>query len=126
MTSSTSLIDLLRNPQALAAYQNNPQGFLSSAGSNVSPADIHDALVLLQDSQDADSNGTQHSGSNHLRPWSARCWLSRLTAAPAPRSMSRARSIIASGAPTRTVGRCADHPGDGELERGFETDPMSS
>ncbi|MCU1666098.1 MAG: hypothetical protein JWR58_6163, partial [Pseudonocardia sp.] len=60
------LLNLLRDPQALAAYQNNPQGFLSSCGSNVSPADIHDALVLLQDSQDADSNGTQHTGATHL------------------------------------------------------------
>jgi hypothetical protein len=70
MTSSTSLIDLLlnllRDPQALAAYQNNPQGFLSSCGSNVSPADIHDALVLLQDSQDADPNQAHHTGATHL------------------------------------------------------------
>src|SRR3979490_485003 len=70
MTSSTSLIDLLlnllRDPQALAAYQNNPQGFLSSCASNVSAADTHDALVLLQDSQDADPNQAQHSGSTHL------------------------------------------------------------
>jgi hypothetical protein len=70
MTSSNSLIDLLlnllRDPQAVAAYQNDPQGFLSSCGSNVSPADIHDALLLLQDSQDADPSGAQHGSADHL------------------------------------------------------------
>ncbi|MCU1664100.1 MAG: hypothetical protein JWR58_4165, partial [Pseudonocardia sp.] len=69
MTSSTSLIDLLlnllRDPQALAAYQNDPQGFLSSCG-DVAPADIHDALVLLQDSQDADHSRDHNTGGNHV------------------------------------------------------------
>jgi hypothetical protein len=69
MTSSNSLIDLLlnllRDPQALAAYQDDPQGFLSSCG-NVSPADVHDALLLLQDSQDADSSRDYNTGGNHV------------------------------------------------------------
>jgi hypothetical protein len=69
MTSSTSLIDLLlnllRDPQALAAYQNDPQGYLSSCG-DVSPDDIHDALVLLQDSQDADHSRDHNTGGNHV------------------------------------------------------------
>ena len=69
MTSSTSLIDLLlnllRDPQALAAYQEDPQGFLSSCG-NVSPADVHDALLLLQDSQDADFSRDYNTGGNDV------------------------------------------------------------
>jgi hypothetical protein len=69
MTSSTSLIDLLlnllRDPQALAAYQEDPQGFLSSCG-DVSPSDIHDALLLLQDSQDADFSRDYNTGGNDV------------------------------------------------------------
>jgi hypothetical protein len=68
MTAPTSLIDmilnLLRNPSAAAAFQQDPQSFLASCGAeNVSPADVHDALVLAaDDDQDWGRHG-QHHGS---------------------------------------------------------------
>ncbi len=54
MTASTSLIDmilnLLRNPSELAAFQQNPTAYLDACGAgDVTPADIHDALVLADD-----------------------------------------------------------------------------
>jgi hypothetical protein len=69
MTNSTSLLDLLlsllRDPSALAAYQEDPDGFLATCG-DVSPDDIRDALVLLQDNQDADFNRDYNTGGNHV------------------------------------------------------------
>jgi hypothetical protein len=78
MTTSTSLLDLLlnlfRDPQALAAFKEDPNGFLASCG-DISPADVHDALVLLQDNQDAsfdrdyNTGGASHtSGNVHIPP----------------------------------------------------------
>ena len=69
MTASTSLLELLlnllRDPDALAAYRDDPEGFLASCG-DVSPDDIHDALVLLQDNQDAGFDRDYNTGGNHV------------------------------------------------------------
>jgi hypothetical protein len=69
MTTSTSLLELLlnllRDPSALAAYRDDPEGFLSSCG-DVSPEDIREALVLLQDNQDADFGRDYNTGGNHI------------------------------------------------------------
>jgi hypothetical protein len=69
MTNSTSLLELLlsllRDPGALAAYRDDPEGFLSSCG-DVSPEDIREALILLQDNQDADFGRDYNTGSNHV------------------------------------------------------------
>jgi hypothetical protein len=69
MTTSTSLLELLlsllRDPSALAAYRDDPEGFLSSCG-DVSPEDIREALVLLQDNQDADFSRDYNTGGNHI------------------------------------------------------------
>jgi hypothetical protein len=70
MTTSTSLLDLLlnllRDPSALAAYQDDPEAYLSSCG-DFSPADVHDALVLIQDNQDADLDRDHSTGGNHIQ-----------------------------------------------------------
>jgi hypothetical protein len=67
-TASTSLLDLLlslfRSPEALAAYKEDPQGFLSSCV-NISPADVRDALVLLEDSQEAEFSRDYNTGPSH-------------------------------------------------------------
>ncbi|WP_433277113.1 IniB N-terminal domain-containing protein [Pseudonocardia xinjiangensis] len=67
MTTSTSLLDLLlnllRDPEALAAYKDDPESFLASCG-DISPDDVRDALVLLEDSQDADFDREHNSGGN--------------------------------------------------------------
>src|SRR3954471_9913769 len=68
MTTSTSLIEfllsLLRDPEALAAYQDDPNGYLASCGlDNISPADVHDALVLLEDNQSADFSRDYNTGN---------------------------------------------------------------
>src|SRR5690349_17799523 len=78
MTTSTSLIDfllsLLRDPDALAAYQDDPEGYLASCGlEGISPAEVHDALVLIEDNQEADcsrdyNTGGNHSGTVHVPP----------------------------------------------------------
>jgi hypothetical protein len=69
MTTSTSLLELLlnmlRDPNALAAYQDDPDGFLASCG-DVSPDDIREALVLLQDNQDSDFSRDYNTGGNHV------------------------------------------------------------
>jgi hypothetical protein len=69
MTTSTSLLELLlnllRDPSALAAYRDDPEGFLSSCG-DVSPEDIREALILLQDNQDADFGRDYNTGGNHI------------------------------------------------------------
>jgi hypothetical protein len=71
MTTSTSLIDfllsLLRDPEARAAFQADPGGYLSSCGlDDLTPADLHDALVLLQDNQDADFSRDYNTGGNQV------------------------------------------------------------
>jgi hypothetical protein len=62
MTTSTSLIDLimslLRDPAQRAAFQQDPEGFLSSCG-DISPEDVKDAIDL------ADDRDGGHGG-NHI------------------------------------------------------------
>jgi len=74
MTTSTSLLDLLlnlfRDPEAMAAFKDDPNGYLAPCG-DISPDDVHDALMLLNDNQDADfdreyNTGSNHSGGNHV------------------------------------------------------------
>src|SRR5918998_6907642 len=60
-----TLQNLLRDP---AAYREDPEGFLSSSG-DVSPDDIREALILLQDRQDADlgrAGNAGNAGGNHV------------------------------------------------------------
>jgi hypothetical protein len=71
MTTSTSLIDmilkLLSNPSELAAFQENPESYLDACGAgDVTPADLHDALVLADD-QDGDVSREHHTGGNHIQ-----------------------------------------------------------
>jgi hypothetical protein len=71
MTTSTSLIEflmsLLRDPEALAAYQDDPDGYLASCGlSDISPTDVHEALVLIEDNQDADFSRDYNTGGNQV------------------------------------------------------------
>jgi hypothetical protein len=56
------LQNLLRDP---TAYREDPEGFLSSAG-DVSPEDIREALILLQDRQDSDLGRVNNTGGNHV------------------------------------------------------------
>jgi hypothetical protein len=56
------LLNLLRDP---SAYREDPEGFLSSCG-DVSPEDIREALILLQDRQDADFGRVYNTGGNHV------------------------------------------------------------
>jgi hypothetical protein len=60
------LLNLLRDP---GAYREDPEGFLSSCG-DVSPEDIREALILLQDRQDADFGREYNTGGNvvHVPP----------------------------------------------------------
>ena len=71
MTASTSLfellLNLLRDPSALTAYREDPEGFLSACG-DVSPADIREALLLIQDSQEVNRPGLQHRRQPHPGP----------------------------------------------------------
>jgi hypothetical protein len=60
------LLSLLRDP---SAYREDPDGFLASCG-DVSPEDIREALLLLQDRQDADFSREYNTGGNavHVPP----------------------------------------------------------
>jgi hypothetical protein len=56
------LQNLLRDP---TAYREDPEGFLSASG-DVSPDDIREALILLQDRQDSDLGRVNNPGGNHV------------------------------------------------------------
>ena len=70
-TTSTSLLDwilgLLRDPTQQAAFQADPQGYASDHGfSNLSAADVHDALCLAGDNQSQGfERGGNHDGHVH-------------------------------------------------------------
>ncbi|WP_433285708.1 IniB N-terminal domain-containing protein [Pseudonocardia sp. CA-142604] len=68
MTTSTSLLDLLldllRDPEAKAAFNDDPNGYLATCGA-LSAADVRDALVLLQDDQEADLDRDYTAGASH-------------------------------------------------------------
>jgi hypothetical protein len=65
MDSAGNLIDLilrlLKDPAALAEFQQHPDAVLAACGaSNVSPEDVHDALVLAGDKEDKYDNSGHH------------------------------------------------------------------
>ncbi|MHA6797174.1 IniB N-terminal domain-containing protein [Pseudonocardia bannensis] len=71
MSAPTSLLDLLlsllRDDEALAAFQDDPDAFLASCGlTELTPEDVHDALVLVEDNQDADFDREYNTGGNHV------------------------------------------------------------
>jgi hypothetical protein len=71
MTDSTSLIDMilnmLRNPSEIPAFQADPQSYLDACGAgDITPADLHDALVLAEDNQDGDFSRDYNTGGNHI------------------------------------------------------------
>jgi hypothetical protein len=64
--STTSLLELLLNLlRDPSAFREDPEGVLASCG-DVSPEDIREALILLQDRQDADFSREYHGGGNHV------------------------------------------------------------
>ncbi len=70
MDSARNLIDLiarlLKDPAALAEFQQNPDAVLAACGaSNVSPADVHDALVLADDKDDPDPDPKHDNDGHH-------------------------------------------------------------
>ena len=71
MTTSTSLIEfllnLLRDPEAREAFLEDGDGYLASCGIDHLPAaDLHDALVLLQDNQEASFDREYNTGGNSV------------------------------------------------------------
>ncbi len=70
MDAANNLIELilrlLKDPAALAEFQENPDAVLAACGaSDVSAEDVHDALVLANDDDD-DNNGGHHN--HHVPP----------------------------------------------------------
>ena len=70
MDAANNLIELilrlLKDPAALAEFQENPDAVLAACGaSDVSAEDVHDALVLASDDDD-DDNGGHHN--HHVPP----------------------------------------------------------
>ena len=60
------ILRLLKDPAALAEFQENPDAVLAACGaSDVSAEDVHDALVLASDDDD-DNNGGHHN--HHVPP----------------------------------------------------------
>jgi len=74
MAQASNLIDLilrlLKDPAALAEFQQNPDAVLAACGATtVSPEDVHDALVLADDHNDHNDkdhggNGDDNGGGN--------------------------------------------------------------
>ncbi|MDT7629962.1 MAG: hypothetical protein QOI50_1892 [Pseudonocardiales bacterium] len=70
MATTTSLLDwllsLLRDPDARAAFQADPDGYLNECGfHDVSSADVHDALSLISDSDHSHNNHGVHYPPPH-------------------------------------------------------------
>ncbi len=70
MAQASNLIDLilrlLKDPAALAEFQQNPDAVLAACGaSNVSPEDVHDALVLADDKHDDNDHNKDDNGGHH-------------------------------------------------------------
>src|SRR6185312_17313016 len=71
MDAAENLIDLilrlLKDPAALAEFQQNPDAVLASCGAtNLSAEDVHDALVLADDGDyDDDKNDKNDNGGHH-------------------------------------------------------------
>ncbi len=68
MAQASNLIDLilrlLKDPAALAEFQQNPDAVLAACGaSNVSPEDVHDALVLADDKDDDNHNNNNNNNN---------------------------------------------------------------
>jgi hypothetical protein len=71
MTTSTSLIEfllnLLRDPEAREAFLEDGDAYLEDCGiDHLSPADLHDALLLLQDNQEASFDRDYNTGGNSI------------------------------------------------------------
>ena len=57
------ILDLLRYPEKLAEFKDDPQGALASCGlSEVSAEDVHDAIVLAQDNDDVSFDRDYNTG----------------------------------------------------------------
>jgi hypothetical protein len=72
MAESMSLLEFLRelltNEQARDWFADDPDAALEHYGlDNLSPADVHDALVLIEDNQTADFNRDYNTGHNGLQ-----------------------------------------------------------
>lgn len=73
MAETLSLMDFLQqlhtNPQLRADFAADPTGSLSSHGlGDLSPLDIHDALVLIEDTRTADFDGGHGTGAQYAPP----------------------------------------------------------
>ncbi len=68
------ILDLLKDPKALAEFKEDPHGVLAQCGlSEVSADDVRDALVLAQDNDDVSfdrdyNTGGGHGGHHHTPP----------------------------------------------------------
>ena len=68
------ILDLLKDPKALAEFKEDPHGMLAQCGlSEVSADDVRDALVLAQDNDDVSfdrdyNTGGGHGGHGHHTP----------------------------------------------------------
>lgn len=70
MTTTTTLLDwilsLLRDPEARADFQSDPQGYAADNGfTNLTASDVHDALYLIADNQSAGYDH-RHGGDSQV------------------------------------------------------------
>jgi hypothetical protein len=71
MTVSTSLyeliLNLLRDPKAMEDFQDDPEAYLASCG-DFSADDVKDAIELIRDNDDDNSNGRDSGPTVHVAP----------------------------------------------------------
>ena len=71
MTVSTSLyeliLNLLRDPKAMEDFQDDPEAYLASCG-DFSADDVKDAIELIRDNDDDNSNGRDSGHTVHVAP----------------------------------------------------------
>ncbi|MBC3194611.1 hypothetical protein H7X46_26530 [Pseudonocardia sp. C8] len=63
------ILDLLRDPQLLAEFKEDPHGVLASCGlSEASAEDVRDAIVLVQDNDEVSFDRDYNTGGGHHAP----------------------------------------------------------
>ncbi|TCK27754.1 IniB N-terminal domain-containing protein [Pseudonocardia endophytica] len=61
------ILDLLRDPEKLQEFKDDPKGALSACGlQNVTPEQVHDAIVLASDNDHVSFDRDYNTGGNHV------------------------------------------------------------
>ena len=61
------ILDLLRDPEKMQDFKDDPKGVMTACGlQNVTPEQVHDAVVMASDSDDVSFDRDYNTGGNHV------------------------------------------------------------